>query len=132
MKKNIITIKINKTPKEIQDYYINPNNTPLWLDSIVQEKTNEWPIKIGTVYRNQNKKGVWTEYVVTNIKANKIFELTSKDGNYHVKYTHKPIDNNSSELEYCEWVGKGELDEPFTLHVLQKLKLVLESQSPEL
>lgn len=127
MKQNRITIKINKTPKEIFDFYINPINTPLWLDSIVHEKTNEWPIKIGTIYWNQNEQGLWMEYIVTDLKENEIYELVSKDGNYHVRYTHKLINNNSSELEYFEWVDKGELEEPFTLDILKKLKTVLEN-----
>lgn len=126
MKDKKIVITINKTPKQIFDFYINPKNTPLWLDSIVQEVTNEWPIKIGTNYRNQNKKGEWMEYIVTKLQPNEVFELTSKDGNYHVRYTHKIINNYSSELEYYEWVDKGNLEEPFTFEILQKLKDILE------
>jgi len=123
-----LTIRINKSSKEIYDFYINPQNTPLWIDSMVKEKTNEWPIKIGTIYRNQNRKGEWSEYKVTALKPYQVFELTSSDGNYHVRYTHNEIDENSSELEYYEWVDKGELEEPFTIDVLQKLKTIVEAR----
>jgi len=126
MKDNKIVIIINKSPKQIYDFYINPKNTPLWIDSIIQEETSVWPIQIGSIYRNQNRQGKWMEYTVTKLQSNEVFELVSKDGNYHVRYTHKIIDNISSELEYYEWVDKGELEEPFTFTILQKLKKVLE------
>ena len=126
MKDNKIVIIINKSPKQIYDFYINPKNTPLWIDSIIQEETSVWPIQIGSIYRNQNRQGKWMEYTVTKLQPNEVFELVSKDGNYHVRYTHKIIDNISSELEYYEWVDKGELEEPFTFTILQKLKKVLE------
>ena len=68
MKNNRLVVKINKPSSEVFAFYIDPENTPLWVDSIIAEQTNEWPIKIGTVYRNQNKFGEWSEYTVTNLK----------------------------------------------------------------
>lgn len=128
MKANKLIIRINKPASEVFSFYINPQNTSLWIDSIVVEQTSEWPIKIGTVYKNQNKAGDWSEYLVTGLKENVLFELASKNGNYHVRYTHKNINDNSSELVYYEWVNRGEIEDPFTQEILQKLKKILETQ----
>jgi len=127
MKKNKLTIQIDKPIHEVFSFTITPMNTRKWIDSIIVEKSNEWPIKIGSQYRNKSKDGDWDEYTVTNFEEDKIFELVSKDKNYHVRYTYKPRSGSTSELEYFEWVDKGGLDNPFTKTTLEKLKSVLET-----
>ena len=128
MRSNKLTIQINKSPAEIFKFYINPKNTHLWVESIIDEQTNEWPIKTGTVYSNQNKAGIWSEYRVTEVINNELFELISGDGNYHVRYSHKIINQKTSELEYYEWVDRVEIDGPFTQDILEKLKTILEDE----
>ena len=98
----------------------------MWWDAVIVEETSDWPIKIGTIYRSQGKTGNWNEFVVTDLKENEVFELTSKDGKYHVRYTHKPLDPNSMELEYYEWIDEGELEDPYTMEILGKLKAAIE------
>jgi uncharacterized protein YndB with AHSA1/START domain len=115
MKDTRLVIKIEKPSAEVFAYYTNPKNTPLWWDAVIVEETSEWPIKLGTIYRSQSKNGNWSEFTVTDLKENEVFELTSKDGQYHVRYTHNPIDENSMQLEYYEWVDEGELEEPYTM-----------------
>jgi hypothetical protein len=127
VKNKKLTVQINKTPSEIIAFVLNPQNTPVWIESLVKEETNEWPPKEGTLYRNQNKKGEWNEYVLTELKVNG-FTMTQKDGNYHVKYLVTPIDEEATEFEYYEWVDKGELQEPFTQDILKKLKQVIENK----
>lgn len=128
MKENKLVIKINKSSAEVFSYYTNPKNTPLWWEDVTVEETSEWPIKLGTTYRSQSKEGNWSEFTVTDLKENEVFKLTSKDEKYHVRYTHKIVNENSMELEYYEWVDNGELEDPYTIEILGKLKAAIESK----
>ena len=125
MKDNRISVVINKPVEEVFEFSTNPKNTSSWVEGIVGEETNEWPVKIGSIYRNQNRKGEWREHTVSDFQQNRIFELLSKDGNYHVHYSYKDL-GNSCELEYYEWVENGELADTVTKHTLQKLKTAME------
>ena len=126
MKEKNLTIKINRPAAEVFAFCLNPANTPLWVHLIVKEETNEKPTKLGTIYRNVNHAGQWSEYAVVAYDKDKMFELKLNDNNYYVRYTLKPIDNKSCELEYYEWVEIGNLTEPFTQDILFKLKTVIE------
>lgn len=127
MKNNKLTIQINKSVAEIFEFTITPPNSTKWIPNIVKEEINEWPIRIGTIYKLQDNKGEWTEVVVENLKKDEFVEWASKDKNYHCRYLFKTIKNGISELAYTEWVNKGQINEPFTMNILGKLKLVLET-----
>lgn len=101
-------------------------STPKWIDGIIKEQSNESPTKLGTIYKNQDRDGIWNEYKITTYEPGIMFIMSKKDGNYHVKYTLKPLSDNQCELEYYEWVDDGDLDEPFTQDILEKLKDIIE------
>jgi len=128
MKNCKLTITINKPASDVFQFALDPNNTPLWVSSIVKEEVNEIPTKVGTVYRNVSKTGIWSEYLVTHYEQGKLFEFIASDKNYHVRYILTPLSSSSCELEYFEWVEDGELEEPFTLQILEKLKNLLEAK----
>jgi hypothetical protein len=127
MKENKILVTINCPISEVFAFTINPKNTPKWIKNIQKEEVEEWPIKIGSLYKNIDITGKLSEYIVILLEEDKIFELASKVEGYHVRYTYVPITNNSSSLEYFEWVDGGELENPFTQDVLNNLKTVMES-----
>ena len=128
MKECKLVIEINCSASEIFEFTLNPANTPLWIDNILHEEKNQSPTKIGTVYRNINKEGKWTEYEIVGFDPNKMFELKQKGGFYHVLYKLEALSADSTKLTYFEWVEEGELDEPFSIIILEKLKRVLERQ----
>lgn len=126
MKENKLTISINKPKTAVFGFTINPDNTPLWIESIVSEKANERPVGVGTRYTNIDSAGEEHIYEVSEILEGKIFELKSIPSGYTVRYTYKEISPTESEMEYHEWVEEGELKEPFEQKNLDKLKVVME------
>ncbi len=126
MKENEISIEINRPVAEVFEFTVNPKNAHLWIDDIVETKTDEFPVQLGTEYKDVNRAGDWTEYKVVQFKQNKMFELKQKNGLYHVLYRYEPISNNKTKLTYLEWVDDGNLENPFTLSVLKKLKKSIE------
>ncbi len=126
MKENKISITINLPASKVLAFTIDPANTPRWINSIQKEEVNEWPVKIGSIYRNVDANGKWTEYILVTFEKNHIFELVSKEGGYHVRYTYTSITDQISFLEYFERVDNGELVDPFSQDILNNLKTVME------
>ena len=128
MKKHRIVVQIQRPVKPVFEFTTNPINTPLWIDNIEIEKSTEWPIRLGTIYENTNKVGQRFKYKVIALEPNKLLELNSEDGNYHVRYTYNEIKKNATKMEYLEWMEHGEIDEPFTQDTLNKLKTIIEQE----
>ena len=126
MKEKKLTIKINKPVSAVFDFTTDPTNTPLWVPSIKAEKTNEWPVKKGSVYTNTSDGEKWDDYEVTEFEKDKMFTFSAKNSPYHVSYTFTSIKDGGCELEYFEWVDSGELEDPFTQNILDRLKELIE------
>jgi uncharacterized protein YndB with AHSA1/START domain len=124
----ILSIVINKPVGEVFEFTTNPENTSKWIDGIAVEEINETPPKLGTIYRNKGQSGNWNEYEMTEFEKDKRFTLTRLNADYHVRYTFKPVDQNSCDFEYYEWVDEGELDDTFSQEVLEKLKRIMEKE----
>ena len=131
MREKKLTIIINRPAYEVFEFTLNPENTPKWIDGIVKEQTNESPTKLGTIYKNQDRDGNWGVYEITAFQPGAMFVMSKQNGNYHVKYTLRPIDDNQCELEYFEWSDTGDLDVVFNQDVMQKLKDVIEKPTKE-
>lgn len=123
MKDNKLTIQINKPLAEVFAFCITPPKVKLWVPDIINETTNEWPAKVGTIYTEYKNDGTSFHIIVTDYKENEYIEWKTEDDKYHVRYTFTPINQNTIQLEYVE---TGEVNEPFTQEVLEKLKQVLE------
>jgi len=126
MKKNKLSIIINKDIPTIFNFVITPPNSTKWIPGVVVEKTSHWPIKIGTIYYLTDRNGGVSEVIVEKFIKNKIVGWKSKDGRYHCEYRFKKIDNSKTKFIYNEWVDEGEIDGPFTIKTLNILKSILE------
>ena len=127
MKANKLVVKINKPANEVFKFTTTPPNSVKWISGVMSEETDEWPIKIGTIYKLTDESKKISEVIVTDLKVGEFIEWKSKENNYHCRYNYKTIDENSSTLEYSEWVGSGEIEFPFTQDILEKLKAVIEA-----
>ena len=125
MKENKLTIIINKPINKVFEFSTNPKNTHLWVDSIKEERTNEYPPRMGTIYKNHWDTTTRDSYSVVEFEQDKLFTLTDMDENYHVRYTYKEMEGQT-EMEYFEWMATGNLSNPYTIDVLEKLKSVME------
>jgi len=125
MKENKLVVRINKPLSVVFQFCITPPNSTKWIPGVVKEETSSWSIKKGTIYFLTNEKSEISKVIVVNIVENKYIEWVT-NSNYHCSYSLKTVNANTTELLYCEWVNKGEIDGPFTQEILDKLKEVIE------
>jgi hypothetical protein len=126
MKSNDIKIIIERPIDEVFIFTIAPQNTPQWIDWMLEEKTSDWPIKIGTIYENTSDNKNWSKYVVSNLEENKIFEITKEDKSFLVRYTYNQITPTRTELTYHEESLVGDLADPFPKKHFALLKEIME------
>jgi uncharacterized protein YndB with AHSA1/START domain len=121
-----LTILINKPTEQVFEFTLNPNNTPKWIDGITREEASPLPVQLGTIYRNTSDGKTWAMYEITALEPGVRFVMSRKESGYHVRYTFSPVDEGT-QLEYFEWTLEGELDNPFSMEPLLKLKQIMES-----
>ena len=126
MQSNKLTIVIQRPVEAVFEFTINPKNTPLWIEGMVEEISSEFPPHLGTIYKNRRDDLNWEMYKVVEFEKNKLFTLQDAEGNYPVRYTFKPLSESETEMTYFEWVESGEIKHPFSQDVLVKLKAVME------
>lgn len=126
MKQLKLTVQINKPVDEVFGFTLNPKNTPKWIDGIIKEEANPLPAQRGTIYRNTGDGETWATYEITELDPGVMFVMSRREANCHVRYIFAPI-ADGTELEYTEWTDDGELENPFTMEPLEKLKQVIES-----
>ena len=128
MKVNKLTIIIDRDIQTVFEYTTNPSNTHLWINFVAKEIAESYPPIIWTLYKNYSiDSKIWDIYKVKEFISDNIFTLTDSDGNYHVQYTYRAIDDNSTELEYYEWMEDWILTNPFSYNHLETLKQILEN-----
>ena len=127
MRENKLTIKINRPLQEVWEFTLDAKNTPKWMEDCLKEEASPWPAAPGTVYTHTNKDGAIFKFTMTGISPMDHFDMLGEDNNYHCRYTYKDLGDGTTELEYYEWMEKGELDGPVPQEVLQKLKSVMEA-----
>lgn len=121
-----LNITINKPVAEVFSYATNSDNISKWYPSIKEEIPSEVPVTLGTQLKNRgDDPNSWNYYEFTEFEKNKVFTLSQIGSPYHVRYTFISNDN-STELEYYEWVDSGELEEPASIENLKLLKKYLE------
>ena len=126
-----LTVIINSPVHKVFEYTLDPKNTPKWIDSIVKEEVSEQPVKLDTIYRNTNLYGITKEYEVVDLKKNDYFQLENKKDKYQVRYQYKPLSKDKTELTYIEWnyEYEGNIENPFTQEILDKLKYCIERKT---
>ncbi len=127
MRKNILQVEINIPAGKVFDFTLNPENTPLWVDSILHEEIDTSIPQLGTHYRNKSRSGVWNEYEVTEFVSQKTFTFKQLGSSYAVRYDFEIVSDSVTKLTYTEWMEAGDLESPFDTLPLEKLKSLLES-----
>lgn len=122
---NALSIDIHRPISEVFLYVMSPKNAAKWIAG-VQEQEAPRTIKKGTKYRNKDFGGKWTDYIVTELVPDKIFELSSKDGNFHARYAYEEKIPGVTTLTYTEWVDVGGIFITFPPENLERLKIEIE------
>ncbi len=126
MKKNVLSIDINAPIEIVFEFTRDSKNTSKWVPNLLEETINTPTTDIGSIYRQKWNDGRETAMVITGIITNKQLDFHQINGAYTCMYTYEKTENGT-KLTYSEENGVyGEIDRPFTIEILQKLKRLIE------
>ncbi|MFH0949173.1 MAG: hypothetical protein V1802_01670 [Candidatus Aenigmatarchaeota archaeon] len=145
IEKNTLTIEIKSPVDVVFEYTINPDNTPKWIPSIIEEKTSEKPVKVGTIYSQKVRSGskvTKSKLVVTGFMKNRRLDFHQVNGSYSCSYLYKPIEYGirihscsglyepaqcGTRIIYSEENGVGgKLESPMKMETVETLKRLIE------
>jgi len=127
MKSLRLNITIDKPVEDVFAYATDSNNISNWYPSIKEEIPSRIPVNLGARLKNRGDDlDDWSEYEFTEFEKNKVFTLSQIGSPYHVRYTFTDSGDDTTEMEYYEWVNTGELEEPASIKNLELLKKCLE------
>lgn len=119
---NVLEIRIKRPVADVFAFAIDPANTPNWIESITHEEIDTTEVAVGTTYTNDT--GI---LIVSAFEKDQVFELTSDDGSYVVRYEFEAITDSESKLVYSDGMTDGtSLKNPLGMDALRKLKSLLE------
>jgi Polyketide cyclase / dehydrase and lipid transport len=127
MRQLILSILIDCRIDQVFDYLIDPSHSPEWILDFKEESASPWPPRVGTVYEHVARDGRRSEYRVESFKPPRHFGLAAELSSYHVEYMLSAPTATTTKLVYHEWVADGELEEPFTIEPLERLRKILEA-----
>ncbi|MBI4043938.1 MAG: SRPBCC family protein [Candidatus Diapherotrites archaeon] len=129
MKKNVLSIEIKAPVEAVFEFTRNPNNSPKWVPNILEEKIDTPSTEIGTIYRQKIKEGGKVRdsaIVVTGYVENERLDFHAVNGAYSCSYMYQKTPSGT-RLTYSEENGvDGEIDGPFSMAILEKLKQLIE------
>ncbi len=126
MKKNQLEIIIKKPIHNVFEFIVNPKNASRWMKEITSGRIDKSPPHLKSVYTFSDSEGNEYEYEVSSIKLNNLIEL-SQDWGYHVQFTLKSLKTDVTELNFCEWVDTGNLEEVEHMATLERIKKAVEA-----
>ncbi len=122
VKRNTLEIEIDRPVGEVFAYTTDPSHTHEWVEGITHETVDTVPVQVGSVYEND-----FGRLVVSAFEQDSVFELTSDDGTYVVRYEYGAVNDTSTNLRYIEWhVDGSELSDPLPRTALEQLKHLVE------
>lgn len=133
MKRNIIIREINCSIQKVFDFTVNPNNTPLWINTVIEEKTDSKTINLGTRYYQLVKlpKGKIEKScaVITGFVENEFIEFSYIGTTYKCSYSYVSTEKGTILTYYEEAMKDEDLENFMTESSMDYLKALLDHSS---